>query len=63
LASQFYQTLDEILFTNVEITFSALAWTLYLVARHEGVQRKLFSEIDGASSSGGPQGYAVRNGV
>lgn len=43
--NQFYQTLDEILFTNVEITSAALAWAIYLLAQHSCVQDKLQDAI------------------
>ncbi|KAL6067865.1 hypothetical protein QOT17_008548 [Balamuthia mandrillaris] len=44
---EFFQTLDEILFTNVEITYGALAWAVYHLAGNPNVQQQLREEIQG----------------
>ena len=46
------QTLDEILFANLDVTIGALSWLLVNLATHPAVQRKLYDEIQHAAASG-----------
>ncbi|KAL1919657.1 uncharacterized protein VTP21DRAFT_1588 [Calcarisporiella thermophila] len=53
---EFLQTLDEILFTNIDVTSSVLAWALINVARNSRVQSKLRVEIlDILGDKSGPE--------
>lgn len=47
---QFLQTLDEILFANIDVTMGGLSWTLVFLAAHPAVQQALRSEVRGRSS-------------
>lgn len=42
---QLLQTLDEILFANIDVTMSSLSWTLVFLAAHPAVQKALRSEV------------------
>lgn len=43
------QTLDEMLFANLDVTIGALAWTFVFIAAYPRVQTRLLSEIKNAS--------------
>ncbi|PVI00657.1 cytochrome P450 [Periconia macrospinosa] len=49
------QTLDEMLFANLDVTMGALSWPLVFLAAHADVQRKLRHEICSASSKTGAE--------
>ncbi|KAI1758249.1 cytochrome p450 monooxygenase GliC [Xylaria castorea] len=48
---QLLQTLDEILFANIDVTMGGLSWTLVFLAAHPAVQKALRSEIRERSSN------------
>jgi hypothetical protein len=48
---QLLQTLDEILFANIDVTMGGLSWTLVFLAAHPDVQKALRSEVRGRSSN------------
>ncbi|PSR83624.1 cytochrome p450 monooxygenase GliC [Coniella lustricola] len=50
---QLLQTLDEILFANIDVTMGGLSWTLVFLAAHPDVQAALRSEIQAQCSSSG----------
>jgi cytochrome P450 len=59
---QFYQTLDEILFANLDVTTGALSWNLTLLALNPEYQKKLRREIQDAQKEGDIQTYLSNNG-
>ncbi|RLL94552.1 hypothetical protein CFD26_102052 [Aspergillus turcosus] len=44
-ASNVYQTLDEMLFANLDVTMGALSWNVVFLAAHVDAQEQLFQEI------------------
>ncbi|TVY44881.1 Cytochrome P450 monooxygenase [Lachnellula subtilissima] len=48
---QLLQTLDEILFANIDVTMGGLSWVLVFLAAHPDVQEALRSEVRGQSSN------------
>ncbi|RYP69635.1 hypothetical protein DL771_005999 [Monosporascus sp. 5C6A] len=57
---QLLQTLDEILFANLDVTIGGISWSLVFLATHPAVQEALRSEIYAHSSDGATPG-AGRN--
>ncbi|KAF3767987.1 cytochrome P450, partial [Cryphonectria parasitica EP155] len=47
---QLLQTLDEILFANIDVTMGGLSWTLVFLAAHPDVQKALGDEVRGHCS-------------
>ncbi|KAI0888105.1 putative cytochrome P450 oxidoreductase GliC-like protein [Annulohypoxylon maeteangense] len=47
---QLLQTLDEMLFANIDVTMGGISWTLVFLAVHPAVQKMLRSEIQAHSS-------------
>ncbi|KAI1208208.1 putative cytochrome P450 oxidoreductase GliC-like protein [Annulohypoxylon truncatum] len=47
---QLLQTLDEMLFANIDVTMGGISWTLVFLAAHPSVQKMLRSEIQTSSS-------------
>lgn len=57
---QLLQTLDEILFANIDVTMGGLSWTLVFLAAHPAVQNVLRSEVrERASDTATRRNYLI----
>ncbi|KAL4913029.1 cytochrome P450 [Aspergillus aurantiobrunneus] len=50
-----YQTLDEMLFANLDVTMGALSWNPVFLAAHPDVQDELYNSINEAQQTEGPE--------
>ncbi|RYP81234.1 hypothetical protein DL769_002064 [Monosporascus sp. CRB-8-3] len=57
---QYLQTIDEMLFTNIEVTGSILTFMLTQLAKHQDFQQRLYEEIVAQKAE---EGFNVRNYV
>ncbi|KAK2752874.1 hypothetical protein FQN54_008027 [Arachnomyces sp. PD_36] len=57
---QLHQTLDEILYGNLDVTTGAISWCLLLLAGHQRVQEKLHGEVS-SSTKEDRERYLVRS--
>lgn len=53
-ADNAYQTLDEMLFANLDVTLGALSWNAVFLAAHQDVQDELYASIRAAQEAEGP---------
>lgn len=44
-SEQLYQTVDEILYANLDVTLGALSWNLVFIGAHRDIQARLLAEI------------------
>ncbi|KAM5467838.1 putative DNA helicase [Microsporum ferrugineum] len=49
---QYLQTIDEMLFTNIEVTGSILAYMFSQLAKHQDFQQRLYDEVLASKSAG-----------
>lgn len=56
-----HQTLDEMLFANLDVTMGALSWNLVHLADNPNVQRELRTELDQLSTKAEYQNYMQRS--
>lgn len=53
-AENVYQTLDEMLFANLDVTMGALSWNPVFLAAHPRVQEELYTSIQATQDTEGP---------
>jgi cytochrome P450 len=53
-ADNVYQTLDEMLFANLDVTMGALSWNPVFLAAHPRVQEELYTTIQATQDTEGP---------
>ncbi|CAI6334295.1 unnamed protein product [Periconia digitata] len=58
---QFYQTIDEILFANLDVTLGGLSWSIMFLAGHPEYQEKLRKESGHAKTNDGLPSYLSDN--